>query len=301
MPRYDTPGAYIEVSDPASAAIHPIRTDIAGFVGMAARGPLDTPVRVVSWAQFQTTFGAFLPNAHLAYSVRLFFENGGRECHVVRVAAPGVETWTVPDPLAPAQALDLSASAGVFDATGGVVAGAAAALTQVRSAVTLGAQPFDRLSSLLNDVSGLPAGSAVRVLQAGRVAHMRAQSAEAATQRVFWARPLPAWLDIMLPMAFEADQQTTVLVSAVAGNRISWAPPLPQGFGLNLPAQLMSGAQVATAEVPGAACACHKRRHVGQWPGCANGACPARRHGNAQRWPQRCSAALRQHRGVCCG
>ena len=75
-----------------------MRTDIAGFVGFAERGPLAedsqpgfdaslAALRITSWAEYQAAYGAFLPAGYLAYSVRAFFENGGDTCYVVRVAA----------------------------------------------------------------------------------------------------------------------------------------------------------------------------------------------------------------------
>jgi phage tail sheath protein FI len=84
---YETPGVYFERVDAAGPAITAIRTDIAGFVGIAARGPLDTPVPIQSWRQFQAYFGDFTGQGFLAYTVRAFFENGGRRCWVVRVAS----------------------------------------------------------------------------------------------------------------------------------------------------------------------------------------------------------------------
>lgn len=73
--------------DATAPAISAIRTDIAGFVGIAVSGPLDTPVPVQSWKQFQAYFGGFSGSAFLAYAVRGFFENGGKRCWVVRVAS----------------------------------------------------------------------------------------------------------------------------------------------------------------------------------------------------------------------
>ncbi len=76
-----------------------MRTDIAGFVGIAERGPLpeDFPadtfdgtqavVKISSWKQFLANFGGLQPYSYLAYSVRAFFENGGQDCYVARVAA----------------------------------------------------------------------------------------------------------------------------------------------------------------------------------------------------------------------
>src|SRR5689334_11720353 len=94
MPEYLTPGAYFEWVDESAKAISPLRTDVAAFVGVAERGPLHWPARVISWQQFQSLFGTFIPNGFLAYAVKAFFENGGRECQVVRVAAPLRKTKT---------------------------------------------------------------------------------------------------------------------------------------------------------------------------------------------------------------
>ena len=86
MPEYLTPGVYFELHDAGPPVIRGLRTDIAGFVGLAERGPLDTPVQIESWRQFQFVFGDFVPYGFLAYAVKGFFENGGRTCFIVRVA-----------------------------------------------------------------------------------------------------------------------------------------------------------------------------------------------------------------------
>lgn len=87
MATYLTPGVYYERVDATAPAISAIRTDIAGFVGIALRGPIDTAVPVQSWRQFQAQFGDFTGSGFLAYAVRAFFENGGRRCWVVRVTS----------------------------------------------------------------------------------------------------------------------------------------------------------------------------------------------------------------------
>ncbi len=86
MPEYLTPGVYYERVD-AGPGITAVRTDIAGFAGIAQRGPLDTPVPMQSFRQFVSYFGDFHGSGYLAYAVRGFFENGGRRCWVVRVAS----------------------------------------------------------------------------------------------------------------------------------------------------------------------------------------------------------------------
>jgi hypothetical protein len=87
MYPYRTPGVRFEWLDPPPG-IGDRRTDIAGFVGIAARGPLHEPVKVESWTQFTSTFGAHIAQAYLAYAVEGFLLNGGRTCWVVRVADP---------------------------------------------------------------------------------------------------------------------------------------------------------------------------------------------------------------------
>src|SRR5438876_9223271 len=86
MPEYLTPGVYLEFRDTALPVIRGVRTDITGFVGLAERGPLNEPVQIESWRQFQVRFGSFMPYSFLAYAVKGFFENGGQTCFIVRVA-----------------------------------------------------------------------------------------------------------------------------------------------------------------------------------------------------------------------
>ena len=68
MPTYATPGVYFERVDNATQTVQPLRTDIAGFVGIAQKGPVHKATLVESWQQFQSTFGNFISNGYLAYS-----------------------------------------------------------------------------------------------------------------------------------------------------------------------------------------------------------------------------------------
>jgi phage tail sheath protein FI len=86
MLAYRTPGVYFEWPDSSAHEIRSARVDIAGFVGLASRGPLCSAVRVESWNQFTSVFGGYYPQGYLAYAIQGFFSNGGRTCWVVRVA-----------------------------------------------------------------------------------------------------------------------------------------------------------------------------------------------------------------------
>jgi uncharacterized protein len=100
MVARSTPGVYFEWHErrPPPART---RTDVAGFVGIAERGPLHTPVMVENWTDFRQRFGEHIPAGYLAYAVEGFFLNGGRRCYVVRVADPDAARHAVLDLVAP--------------------------------------------------------------------------------------------------------------------------------------------------------------------------------------------------------
>ena len=56
------------------------------FVGRALRGPLNTPVLVKSFGEFRRRFGDVWTRSSLGPSVRQFFDHGGMQLYVVRVA-----------------------------------------------------------------------------------------------------------------------------------------------------------------------------------------------------------------------
>src|SRR5215207_7432602 len=90
MLAYRTPGVYFEWPDTRGPALRPLRTDVAGFVGIAEAGPLHRPVRIESMTQFASIFGEHTERGYLAYAVEGFFANGGATCWVVGVADPEV-------------------------------------------------------------------------------------------------------------------------------------------------------------------------------------------------------------------
>ena len=68
-------------------AIVGVATTVTAFVGPARRGPVNRPVRLLSLAEFEGRFGGLSAALETGYAVRQFFQNGGREAWVVRVAA----------------------------------------------------------------------------------------------------------------------------------------------------------------------------------------------------------------------
>jgi phage tail sheath protein FI len=67
-------------------AIERVPTGIAAFVGRCLKGPLHRPISVTSFSEFSQTFGGLWQPSTLSYAVEQFFENGGREAFIVRVA-----------------------------------------------------------------------------------------------------------------------------------------------------------------------------------------------------------------------
>jgi Bacteriophage tail sheath protein len=90
MPNYLSPGVYVEEVEAGSRPIEGVGTAVAAFVGLAARGPANTPTLVTNWSQFTSTFGEFVESSYLAHAVYGYFLNGGGACYVVRVGADGV-------------------------------------------------------------------------------------------------------------------------------------------------------------------------------------------------------------------
>ncbi|MFK0252414.1 phage tail sheath subtilisin-like domain-containing protein [Streptomyces sp. NPDC090445] len=83
--RLGAPGVYRDAR-PAPPAGAPVRLDVAGFVGVAPRGPVDEPVPVDRWSDYVRRFGGFEGPGLLPYAVRAFFAQGGARAYVLRVA-----------------------------------------------------------------------------------------------------------------------------------------------------------------------------------------------------------------------
>ena len=80
------PGVYIEEVPSGVHAIVGVSTSIAAFLGRTVKGPIDRAVRVTDRAAFIREFGGPHPNNDLAASFNQFFDNGGTDCYIVRVA-----------------------------------------------------------------------------------------------------------------------------------------------------------------------------------------------------------------------
>ncbi|MFQ5548866.1 MAG: hypothetical protein ACE5FV_11285 [Woeseia sp.] len=84
----DVEGRGITVTEiaPMDAPIDVSSETVAAFVGRALRGPLNTPTLIDNFASFRRRFGGHWRRSSLGPAVRQFFEHGGNELYVVRVA-----------------------------------------------------------------------------------------------------------------------------------------------------------------------------------------------------------------------
>lgn len=80
------PGVYIEEVSSGVRTIAGVATSTALFVGWAPRGPIDQAVRISSFADFDRQFGGLDSRSLLGYAVRHFYDNGGSDAYVLRIA-----------------------------------------------------------------------------------------------------------------------------------------------------------------------------------------------------------------------
>jgi len=233
-----TPGIYLEPLQPMRVTGDLLRSDIAGFIGYAGRGPTGLPVRVESWQQFLAIFGQPLDNGHLALATKAFFENGGATCYIYRLTDENVATanrdllnrlgtpaWKIyaafrlsdivaresddsrPDPalihnLPPGDARRPMRNPGAW--------GNSLALTLERSSrlsttIKPGDIFNDGYSSYLNNLVGLEEYSVVELSQEGAgVSHVVAiESIDRLRQSVTWRHALSALFDPALPVRLD--------------------------------------------------------------------------------------------------
>lgn len=89
MPTYLSPGVYVEELEAGSRPIEGVGTAVAAFLGLATRGPVNTPTLVTNWSQFTSAFGESMEGSYLAHAVYGYLLNGGGACYVVRVGGNG--------------------------------------------------------------------------------------------------------------------------------------------------------------------------------------------------------------------
>lgn len=83
------PGVYIEEIPSGVHTITGVSTAVAAFFGRTTKGPFNKAERILSLSDYQRVFGDPHPQSDLGTAVRLFFQNGGTDCYVVRLCKKG--------------------------------------------------------------------------------------------------------------------------------------------------------------------------------------------------------------------
>jgi phage tail sheath protein FI len=104
------PGVYVEELSSGVRTITGVATSITAFVGSALRGPTDLAVRIQSFSDYLTQFGPMSAASMMSYAVQQYFQHGGTDAYIVRVAASDAVAAAISLPSAdPAKMLVLQA------------------------------------------------------------------------------------------------------------------------------------------------------------------------------------------------
>ena len=110
------PGVYLYEIPSGNRPITGVATSITAFLGTAPRGPVDDPVPVFGFGDFERTFGGLSRDDGLGYAVRDFFLNGGGHALVVRIVHTPDEDPNTQDVGAVAAQIDVDGI--ILEATG---------------------------------------------------------------------------------------------------------------------------------------------------------------------------------------
>ena len=91
-----------------------VATSIALFIGWAPQGPADRALHLASFSGYERNYGGLDAGSLLGYAIRQFFDNGGVDAYVLRLAGDGGAA------VGPADAAFLGALEAAFDAGGAV-------------------------------------------------------------------------------------------------------------------------------------------------------------------------------------
>lgn len=84
------PGVYVQEVPSGARTIAGVGTSVAAFIGWTKRGPVNEAVRINNFGDFERNFGGLDASSELSYALKQFFDNGGTQSFVVRVARNAV-------------------------------------------------------------------------------------------------------------------------------------------------------------------------------------------------------------------
>lgn len=204
MPEYLAPAVYIEEVPSANKPIEGASTSTAAMVGMAARGPVNTPTLVTSSGSYARLFGGMLdprvyPDAldSMPHAALGFFANGGSRLYVVRIVGQDA-TY---------------ASADLFGPAPGAAAGVALAAAAPAGATTIA----------LTSAAGIAADATFTIVDGDRSETVTVTGAPAQTLLVLDG-----------PVDTVADDAAVVAQAVTDGAAIPGLRAMAAGGGLNI-------------------------------------------------------------------
>jgi len=96
MVQVSFPGVYVREVPSGVRTITGVATSIAAFVGMTRRGPMKLPTRILSFTDYDRIFSTDTSLGETTDQVRQFFQNGGQQAFIVRVADSSAAPATLP-------------------------------------------------------------------------------------------------------------------------------------------------------------------------------------------------------------
>jgi len=82
---------YIQEVSSGVKTITGVATSITAFFGRSTKGPVNKAVHCLSYADYVRNFGTPHASSDLAASVKQFYDNGGSDCYVVRLAKDAIK------------------------------------------------------------------------------------------------------------------------------------------------------------------------------------------------------------------
>ncbi|WP_232298707.1 phage tail sheath subtilisin-like domain-containing protein [Granulicella tundricola] len=89
------PGVYIEELPSGVHSITGVATSITAFIGSAARGPVNQPITINSYADYDRAFGGLSQSSTMSFAVSDFYANGGSQAVIVRLTHTDAAAATI--------------------------------------------------------------------------------------------------------------------------------------------------------------------------------------------------------------
>lgn len=79
------PGVYVQEIPSGVHTITGVSTSVTAFAGLALTGPVNEATHILSYADYERSFGGLVSYSEMSYAINQFFLNGGSEAWVIRL------------------------------------------------------------------------------------------------------------------------------------------------------------------------------------------------------------------------